>query len=104
MFASNGNDSVELQGYRILAANRPMSDNTFDIDSVRQIEALSKSLGGLAECRRLGFIFEDGQGVMSLSTAGLGYLLTVKARNITSLAEAFAAGYECAVDEIESQG
>ena len=81
-----------------------MSQNTFDIDSVRQIEALAKSLGGLAECKRLGFIFEDAQGVMSLSTAGLGYLLYVKARGITSLAEAFAAGYECAHDEIEDKG
>ena len=81
-----------------------MSQNTFDIDSVRQIEALAKSLGGLAECKRLGFIFEDAQGVMSLSTAGLGYLLYVKARGITSLAEAFAAGYECAHDEIRAKG
>jgi hypothetical protein len=36
---------------------------------------------------------------MSLSTAGLGYLLYVRARGITSLAEAFAAGYECAHEE-----
>jgi hypothetical protein len=41
---------------------------------------------------------------MSLSTAGLGFLLSVRARNITSVAEAFAAGYECAVDEKESKG
>jgi len=78
-----------------------MSENAFDIDSVRQIKALTQSLGGLAECKRLGFIFEDQQGVMSVSVAGLGYLLSVKARDITSVAEAFAAGYECAHDEIE---
>lgn len=76
-------------------------NNTFDIDSVRQIEALARDLGGIAECKRLGFIYEDDQGVMSLSTAGLGYLLYVKARGITSLAEAFAAGRTCALDEIE---
>ena len=80
-----------------------MSDNTFDIDSVRQIEKLKKSLGGLAECKRLGFIFEDEGGVMSLSVAGLGYLLNVEARGVTSLAEAFAAGYQCAHDEVESR-
>jgi len=80
-----------------------MSENTFDIESVRQIESLVESLGSLAECKRLGFIFQDGQGIMSLSVAGLGYLLFVKARNITSLAEAFAAGYECAVDEIKDK-
>jgi hypothetical protein len=81
-----------------------MSENTFDIESVRQIDALAKSLGGLAECKRLGFIFEDAQGIMSLSAAGLGYLLYVKARGITSLAEAFAAGYQCAHDEIMAKG
>lgn len=75
-------------------------NNTYDIESVRQIEALVKDLGSLAECKRLGFIFEDEQGVMSLSVAGGGYLLYVKARDITSLAEAFASGYECAHDEM----
>jgi hypothetical protein len=80
-----------------------MAENTFDIETVRQVEVLAKSLGGLAECKRLGFIFQDEQGVMSLSTAGLGYLLYVKARNITSLAEAFAAGYECAVEETDAK-
>jgi hypothetical protein len=81
-----------------------MSQNIFDIESVRQIEALEKSVGGLVECKRLGFIFEDAQGIMSLSTAGLGYLLSVQARGITSLAEAFAAGYECAYEEIKAKG
>jgi len=80
-----------------------MSENAFDIESVRQIEALVKSLGGLAECKRLGFIFEDGQGVMSLSVAGLGYLLYVEARGVASLAEAFAEGYQCARDEIKTK-
>jgi hypothetical protein len=81
-----------------------MAENIFEIDSVRQIEALVKSLGGLPECKRLGLIYEDRQGVMSLSVAGLGYLLYVKARGITSLAEAFAAGYECAHEEINDKG
>jgi hypothetical protein len=69
-----------------------MSDNTFDIDSVRQIDALAKSMGGLAECKRPGFIFEDEQGIMSLSVAGVGFLLYVNARDITNPADAFAAG------------
>lgn len=51
-----------------------MAENTFDIESVRQIEALAKSLGEMDECKRLGFIFEDGQSIMSLSVAGLGPL------------------------------
>jgi hypothetical protein len=70
-----------------------MSENTFDIESVCQLEALSKSLGGIAECKRLGFVFTDEKGIMSLSVAGLGYLLFVDAQDITCVAEAFAAGY-----------
>jgi hypothetical protein len=76
-----------------------VSENTFDIGTVRQLETLSKSLGGLTECKRLGFIYEDDKGVLSLSSAGLGYLLSLRARNVTSLAKAFAAGYQCAHDE-----
>jgi hypothetical protein len=76
-----------------------MSGNTFDIETIRQLKSLSKSLGGLTECKRLGFVYEDDNGVLSLSSAGLGYLLSVRARNVTSVAEAFAAGYQCAHDE-----
>jgi hypothetical protein len=76
-----------------------MSQNTFEIETLRQVEILSQSLGGLAECKRLGFVYEDDKGVMSLSVAGFGYLLRVRAGNVTSLADAFAAGYQCAHDE-----
>ncbi len=79
-----------------------MSGNVFDIESLQPIEALAESLGGMSECKRLGFIFEDGDGVMSLSVAGMGYLLFVTARGITSPAEAFAAGYQCAHDEAQN--
>jgi hypothetical protein len=80
-----------------------MSQNTFDINSVRQIEALKQAVGSLDECKRLGFIFEDQQGIMSLSVAGLGFLLYVDARGIANIPEAFAAGYTCARDEIEAK-
>lgn len=73
--------------------------NAFDIESVRQIETLAKEVGGLDRCRQLGFVFEDDQGVASLSVSGLGYLLYVRAGIITDRAEAFAAGYQCANDE-----
>jgi hypothetical protein len=53
----------------------------------------------LTECKRLGFIYEDEHAIMSLSVAGMGYLLFVKAAGVTSLAEAFAAGYQCAHEE-----
>jgi len=75
-----------------------MSGNTFSIDTVRQVEKLAKSLGGLDECRRLGFVVEDKQGIISLTPVGFGYLTYVEARELKSLAEAFAAGFECAWD------
>ena len=76
-------------------------NNAFDFETMRHLDVLAKSLGGLDECKRLGFVHEDKQGVMSVSAAGLGYLLYVRARGITSLAEAFAAGREYALDEME---
>jgi hypothetical protein len=75
-----------------------MSDNVFDIQTHRTVEALTRELGSLDECRRLGFVCEDENQIISLTTAGLGYLLFVKARDITGVAEAFAAGYQCAAE------
>ena len=80
-----------------------MSDNVFDIGSHRPLETLIKELGGVDECRRLGFVCEDENKIMSLSTAGLSYLLFVKASGITGVAEAFAAGYQCAAEEYEAK-
>ncbi|MGB9067369.1 MAG: hypothetical protein WCC21_02260 [Candidatus Acidiferrales bacterium] len=76
--------------------------NTFDFETMAQIEALSKELGGLGECKRLGFIVEDEQGITGLTVAGLGYLLYVRAGAIRTLAEAFAAGFQCAHEETSS--
>ena len=73
-----------------------MSDNVFDFETLQPLEALIKELGGLDECRRLGFVFEDENKIMSLSHAGMGYLCFVKAAGATNPAEAFAAGYQCA--------
>jgi hypothetical protein len=80
-----------------------MSDNVFDIGTLRPLEALIRHLGGLDECKRLGFVFEDENEIMSLSTAGLGYLCFVKAAGITGVAEAFAAGYQCAAEFHETK-
>jgi hypothetical protein len=75
-----------------------MSSNVYDIGTHRPLEALARLLGGLDECRRLGFVFEDENNVMSLSQAGMGYLLFVDAAGIKGAAEAFAAGYQCAAE------
>jgi hypothetical protein len=80
-----------------------MSDNVFDMGTLRPLEALIKELGGLDECRRLGFVFEDENKIMSLSHAGMGYLCFVKAAGITGVAEAFASGYQCGADQPESK-
>lgn len=72
--------------------------NVYDFESRPQIEALEKLLGR-AECVRLGFLFEDDDGVVRLTVAGFGYLLYVGALEITSVAEAFAAGYQCSREE-----
>jgi hypothetical protein len=80
-----------------------MSDNVFDMTTLRPLEALIGELGGLDECRRLGFVFEDENKIMSLSHAGMGYLCFVKAAGITGVAEAFAAGYQCRAEDDEAQ-
>ena len=80
-----------------------MSDNVFDMGTLRPLDALIRELGGLDECRRLGFVFEDENKIMSLSVAGLGYLCFVKAAGITGVAEAFAAGYQCGAEDHEAK-
>ena len=79
-----------------------MTDNVFDFATMRTVEGLARHIGSIEECKRLGFIHTDDKGVMGLSVAGLGYCIWVRARNVTSIAEAFAAGYQCAHDEMES--
>ncbi len=76
-------------------------NNTIAIETGTTLNQLIRQLGGLTECQRLGFVFEDEQGVMSPSAAGFAYLMFVVARDITDPAEAFAAGYQAAFDEMK---
>jgi hypothetical protein len=73
-----------------------MANNTVDFEHLPQIERL-KQTSREAECLRLSFIVPDERGVMSLSPVGLGYIIYVEL-GVTSLAEAFAAGFQCATD------
>ena len=75
-----------------------MSGNVYDFETGRALEGLVRLLGSLDECKRFGFVFEEENKVMSLSHAGMGYLLFVEAAGVRSLAEAFAAGYQCAAE------
>lgn len=77
-----------------------MSNGVVDFQNLPQIEKLRQTFGE-AECRRLGFLVDDERGAVCLSPVGLGYLLFVEAAGVTSLAEAFAAGYQCATDYCE---
>ncbi len=81
-----------------------MTAHVFEMESVRQVEALVQAVGDMEACKLLGFIAEDDRGIISLSVAGLGYLLQVRAAGVTDLAEAFAAGYDCAWEEIHAIG
>ena len=74
-------------------------NNTIDFETGKTLKALVSRLGSLAECQRLGFVFEDEKGVMSPSAAGVAYLIFVVARDITDPAEAFAAGYQAAFED-----
>lgn len=49
---------------------------------------------GEAECQRLGFLSKDDNATLRISPKGLGYLLDVLAAELTSLHEAYAAGYD----------
>jgi hypothetical protein len=66
---------------------------TVEFEHMHTIEKLRARFGE-DECRRLGFLTED-EGVTCLTAVGLGYLTLVEATGVTSLAEAFAAGFEC---------
>ncbi|UDF04075.1 hypothetical protein [Asticcacaulis sp. AND118] len=68
-----------------------------DFQNLHQIEKLHRALGD-AECRRLGFVIDDDRDVATLTTAGLGFLIATDAQGVSTVAEAFAAGYQCAAE------
>lgn len=48
-----------------------MSDsNAFEFEHLPQLEQLSSFLDGIAGCVRSGFVYENKQDVMSLSSVG----------------------------------
>lgn len=78
-------------------------DNIFAFDHLRQVEKLIESVGSIDECKRLGFVHVDEQGVQSLSAVGMGYLLYIASGHVSTLAESFAAGWQAATDESEDE-
>ena len=73
--------------------------NAIDFETGLTLNALIERLGTMTECQRLGFVFEDEKGVLSASAAGVAFLIFVVARDIKDPAEAFAAGYQAALEE-----
>jgi len=80
-----------------------MSGKAVDFDHMHQVEALRHRLGD-AECRRLGFIADDERGVTVVSAAGFGFLIYLAYEGTQSIAQAFAAGYQCAADFYDPDG
>lgn len=66
----------------------------YDPDHHKTIEALIDRVGSKDEGLRLGFIGKDDNETLFLTAAGMGYLLDVGAREIGTVAEAYAAGFE----------
>ena len=75
-----------------------MTQDVLNFDHLRQLDKLKETVGGLDECKRLGFVHIDEQGVQSLSPVGLGFLLFVVAGDVKTLPEAFAAGWQAAIN------
>lgn len=76
-----------------------MTQDILAFDHLRQLEKLKEFVGGLEECKRLGFVHVDEQGIQSMSPVGLGFLLYVVAGEIKTLPEAFAAGWQVRAEE-----
>jgi len=62
-------------------------------------QELVQKLGSIDDCARLGFVTNREDGIWHLSAVGLGYLLylaQVEDEGSLEIAQAFAAGFECA--------
>ena len=76
-----------------------MTQDVLAFDHLRQLDKLKEIVGGLDECKRLGFVHVDGQGIQSLSTVGLGFLIYVVASDVKTLPEAFASGWQAGTEQ-----
>jgi len=74
----------------------------FGIQNKRQIDALVDLLGSEEDCEQLGLAFRDDDNIWQLSVAGLGFLLFTgrsEKNRSKAAAKAFAAGYQCAMED-----
>jgi hypothetical protein len=70
------------------------SKTMYDAEKHKTILGLIERVGSEKECLRLGFLGRDDNETLFLTSAGMGYLLDVVARDTKTFAEAYAAGYE----------
>jgi hypothetical protein len=75
-----------------------MAENAIDFETGRTLNVLTHHLGGMDECLRLGFIYQNLDGAMVPTAAGAAYLSEVIAHAVMDAAEAFAAGYRAACE------
>ena len=66
----------------------------YDEDHHKTIAQLISRIGSQEECLQLGFLAKDDNATLHLSPAGVGYLIDVVASDITTLPDAYAAGYK----------
>ncbi len=52
------------------------------------------SLFSEQECLRLGFLVKNDNQTLGVTIVGTGFLLDIEAREVTTLHEAYAAGFE----------
>ena len=75
----------------------------YDEDHHRTIVQLISHIGNQEECLRLGFLSRDDNATLHLSPAGMGYLIDVVAGDITTLPDAYAAGYKQGHTQAETE-
>lgn len=66
----------------------------YDPDHHRMITQLIDHIGNKQECLRLGFLVNDDNETLRLSSVGKGYLINVLAAGVNALPDAYAAGYK----------
>ena len=75
----------------------------YDPDNHKIIASLIEKVGDAKECLRLGLLVKNDNETLFASTAGMGYLLQVEAKDVNTLAEAYAAGFEHGYEQADSR-
>ena len=69
----------------------------YDEDREKTTAALMEDVGDKAECLRLGFLDKDDNEILHPTPCGMGYLLDVRAGELSNPAEIYAAAWNSAI-------